>query len=343
MAPKTVRLGLVGAGGFTRTMHLPNFLKMPGVQVTAVANRTMESGEKIAKEFNIPKVFTDWRQVVKQPDVDAVIVGTWPSLHAPVAVAALEAGKHVFVEVHVWDLAGARAMHQAAKERPHLKTMMSNIPVKGDAMMRKLLAEGYVGDVYQVLDYRLNGRYADPKAPLHWRQSREYSGINFQLIALWFEINRRWFGEHKRLIAQAKTFIPRGKNGTTDGQLPDSMHVLAELENGALISYLQSGVTQFGGRARIEVYGSKGTLVYHHTPAEIYGAQMGEQDLHPIPIPPEMESKWPIQHDFIKMIQEDAKPSPELVSFEDALKYTEFNAACALSLTTGGWINLPLP
>ena len=58
--------------------------------------------------------------------------------------------------------------------------MLSNLRVPADAMMRQLLGEGYVGRVHQVLDYRFNGQYADSTQPLHWRQSREFSGINFQ-------------------------------------------------------------------------------------------------------------------------------------------------------------------
>ena len=89
MTQQPVRLGVVGAGGFTRRFHLPNFLKIPGVEVVAVCNRSEESGQEVAREFNFSTVLTDWRELVTLPQVDAVVIGTWPYMHAPVAVAVV--------------------------------------------------------------------------------------------------------------------------------------------------------------------------------------------------------------------------------------------------------------
>jgi predicted dehydrogenase len=349
MTQQPIRLGVVGAGGFTRRFHLPNFLKISGVEVVAVCNRSVESGNAVAREFSFPKVLTDWHELVALPQVDAVVIGTWPYMHAPVAVEALRAGKHVFTEAHMaGDLAGARAMYQTAQENPHLKTMLSNLRVPGDATMRKLLDEGYVGQIYQVLDYRFNGQYADPTQPLHWRQNREFSGINFQYLGVSAEINRRWLGDHRRVLAQLKTFHPERPGVGSQGQLPDTMNILAELEDGTPVAYLHSGVTRLGGQARLEIYGSDGTLVHYGSTrgqglAGIYGARSGEQELQPITIPPETESRWPMNEDFISMIRDDKPPSPETATFYDGLKYTEFTAACFLSAEREAWVELPLP
>jgi predicted dehydrogenase len=349
MAQQPVRLGVVGAGGFTRRFHLPNFLKIPGVEVVAVCNRSEASGQAVAREFNFSTVLTDWHEMVSLPQVDAVVIGTWPYMHAPVAVAAMRAGKHVFTEAHMADdLAGARAMYHTAQENPHLKTMLSNLRVPGDAMMRKLLADGYVGRVYQVLDYRLNGQYADLAQPLHWRQNRKFSGINFQYLGVSAEINRRWLGDHRRVFAQVKTFHPERPGVGSQGQLPDTMNILAELEDGTPIVYLHSGVTRLGGHARLEIYGSAGTLVHYwptrgQGPVGIFGARAGEQELQPIPIPSGTESRWAMNEDFISMIRDDRLPSPDLATFFDGLKYTEFTTACFLSAEREAWVELPLP
>lgn len=74
----TLRIGIIGAGGNTRLMHLPGFQKIDGVEVTAVCNRTRESGQKVASEFGIPTVCNEWRELVARDDVDAICVGTWP-------------------------------------------------------------------------------------------------------------------------------------------------------------------------------------------------------------------------------------------------------------------------
>ena len=85
-------------GSFTS----PGLQKQPGVEVVAVANRSRESGERAAREFGIPHRWriTGW-EIVEDAAIDAVCIGTWPYLHAPVTIAALEEGKHVLCEARM--------------------------------------------------------------------------------------------------------------------------------------------------------------------------------------------------------------------------------------------------
>src|SRR2546427_2661572 len=113
---RTIRVGFVGAGKNTRSRHIPGFQKLPGVELIAVANRSRESGERVAREFGIARVHDDWRDVVRAPDVDAVCIGTWPYMHGPVTLAALEHGKHVLCEARMaMDSAEGRRMLDAAR------------------------------------------------------------------------------------------------------------------------------------------------------------------------------------------------------------------------------------
>ena len=126
------------------------------------------------------------------------------------------------------------------------------------------------------------------------------------------------------------------------------MNVLAELEDGTPITYLHSGVTRLGGQPRLEIYGSEGTLA-HYPPTRgqglvgIFGARAGDQELRPIPIPPETESRWAMNEDFISMIRDDKPPSPDLATVYDGVKYTEFTTACFLSAERETLVELPLP
>ena len=86
---RTIRVGFVGAGKNTRSRHIPGFLKLPGVELVAVANRSRESGERVAREFGIARVEADWRDLVRAGDVDAVCIGTWPYMHSVMSIAAL--------------------------------------------------------------------------------------------------------------------------------------------------------------------------------------------------------------------------------------------------------------
>ncbi|GIT01875.1 MAG: hypothetical protein CM1200mP27_05000 [Chloroflexota bacterium] len=61
----------------------------------AVANRSRESGEAIASEYEIPTVYDNWLELMESDDIDAVCVGTWPYMHRTLVLSALENDKHV--------------------------------------------------------------------------------------------------------------------------------------------------------------------------------------------------------------------------------------------------------
>jgi len=101
MAPSTLRVGLIGAGANTRSRHIPGLRALPGVEIVTVCNRRLGSTAAVAKEFGIARTAESWEEVVNDAEVDAVVIGTWPYLHCPITLAALEAGKHVLTEARL--------------------------------------------------------------------------------------------------------------------------------------------------------------------------------------------------------------------------------------------------
>ena len=95
MANESVRIGLIGAGKNTRERHIPGFQSVEGVEIAAVANRSMQSGRQVADQFNIPQVYGNWQELLEDDSLDAVCIGTWPYMHRTLTLAALESGKHV--------------------------------------------------------------------------------------------------------------------------------------------------------------------------------------------------------------------------------------------------------
>jgi predicted dehydrogenase len=92
-----VRIGLVGAG-WVMDFHARAALEHPGAELVAAANWREPSLRRLAGRHGIPRVTTDWRDLAADPHLDAVVVATPNALHAPQAIAFLEAGKHVLVE-----------------------------------------------------------------------------------------------------------------------------------------------------------------------------------------------------------------------------------------------------
>lgn len=97
-ADGTVRIALIGAGGFVTNVHLPNIKADPAARVQIVANRSGTSASDAARLAGGADTATDWRQAIGRADVDLVVIGTRHDSHAEIAAAALRAGKAVFVE-----------------------------------------------------------------------------------------------------------------------------------------------------------------------------------------------------------------------------------------------------
>ena len=90
MTQRPLRIGLIGAGANTRLRHIPGLQALEDVEIAAVCNRRPESTAAVAREFAIPRTFENWQDLVADPDIDAIVIGTWPYLHCPITLGALE-------------------------------------------------------------------------------------------------------------------------------------------------------------------------------------------------------------------------------------------------------------
>ena len=147
MAIKTLRMGLVGAGANMRARHIPGLRALPGVEIVSVCNRRPSSTAATAREFGIRRTFAHWQDLVADPDIDAVVIGTWPYLHCPITLAALEAGKHVLTEARMaLNAAEAHRMLAASRRYPRLVTQVVPSPygLKGQRVMEELIESGTV-------------------------------------------------------------------------------------------------------------------------------------------------------------------------------------------------------
>src|SRR5271154_4104853 len=96
---KTLKVGLIGTGGIARGAHLnPGWLAVPDVEIVAACDINEASARKLAADFNIPHVFTDFRDLLKLKKIDAVDICTPNKVHTPAVIASLKAGKHVLCE-----------------------------------------------------------------------------------------------------------------------------------------------------------------------------------------------------------------------------------------------------
>ena len=93
-----VRWGLIGAGDIARKRIAPALRELPNCDFVSVSRSRSDLAEEFAKEFGAPKWFADWRELVADPEIDAVYIATPVFLHAEQTIAAAKAGKHVLSE-----------------------------------------------------------------------------------------------------------------------------------------------------------------------------------------------------------------------------------------------------
>ena len=342
-----VRIAVIGAGGVVKTKHLPGFAAIPGVKIVGICNQKRESSAKVARDYSIPKIYRSWEQAIDDDDVDAIVVGTWPYLHCPVTLAALDAGKHVLTQARMaMNSREAQRMHDRAVELPELTTMLAptHYGLTGDRYLRSLIDSGYLGTLREVHAQGLTSDLADPKLPLGWRQMTKYSGFNTLTIGSLHETVLRWVPEANRVVAFASKLIPKrfdpetaevARVGTSD-----SVQVLTTQEDGSIGAYRFSGVVHHGGGLKVELYGSRGTLVYDLTKDEIRGSQRNEANLEVLPIPDAMRGGWQVEAEFIASIRGEGQVTRN--PFSIGVKYMQFTEAVARSSRHQHAVILPL-
>jgi predicted dehydrogenase len=346
-----LRVGLIGAGGNTRLRHIPGLRVIPNVEIVAVCNRRPESTAEIAREFAIPRTFQRWEDLAADPGLDAIVIGAWPNLHCPATLAALAAGKHVLTEARMaLNAAEAYRMLGAARSHPNLVAQVVPSPfgLKGNRVMRRLIGEGFLGELREIAVTNRNAALADPDAPLSWRQDASLSGVNLLTLGIHHETLLRWVPGPVRVLAQTHAFIPKrldAAGALTPVGTPDSAQVLTQLANGTRAVYQFSGVTPFGQESFIRLCGTDGTLHYNLLTDQILGASRRSASapgpaLEEIPIPAEEQSGWNVEADWVDSIRH-GEPV-KLTDFATGAAYMEFTEAVVQSAASKKAVELPV-
>ncbi len=338
-----LRIGIVGAGANTKSRHIPGFQKIEGVEVTAVCNRSRESGQKAADEFGIANVYDDWKEVVHADEVDAVCVGTWPYLHCAITLETLAADKHILTEARMaMNLAEARQMY-AASQASDKVAMIVPAPfyLETEKVLRQMVADGIFGDFLEINVNALGGQY-DTKTPLHWRQRRDLSGNNIMAMGIFNEAVRRYAGHEAAVMAHATTFTGERTDGESGKQrtvdVPESLGVLARMESGATAVYHISSVARLGCDGDIEMHGTEGAFKLQGGKAWVAGD--GDGEFRELEVGEADRGGWRVEEDFVDAIREGAAVTH--TNFADGVKYMEFTEAVQISLSEGRRVELPL-
>lgn len=344
----TIRIGIVGLGANTRLRHIPGLLACDDVELHGVCNRSTKTTRRAAVEYRIPKDYDRWEDLVADPDLDAVVIGTWPYLHCPITLAALQAGKHVLTEARMaMNAAEAHQMYAASQAHPDLVAQIvpSPLGLRAHQVVSEMLESETIGDLREIVVLATNDSLLDPTTPLHWRQSEQYSGLNMLALGIVHEPLVRWVPDPVRVLAQTQTFT-RSRSDPDTAQMqqvgtPDSIHVLTELPSGVRGLYHLSGVCHRGPTTQIHLYGTAGTLKYLLAPEDkLLFARTDEVEFNEVPIPADKVGGWRVEEEFVNAIRGEEKV--KFNDFRTGVRYMEFTEAVAMSSRERRSVDLPL-
>jgi predicted dehydrogenase len=339
------------------------FPDTPPVRQQVLVGRDERSVKEAAGRYGWAEAATDWRDAVTRDDVDVVDVCTPGNSHAEIAVAALEAGKHVLVEKPLANTVAegeemVRAAARAAARGVRSMVGFNYRRVPALALARRLVAEGRIGAVREVRAAYLQDWLADPDAPMTWRLRRESAGSGAlgDLGSHVVDQVRFLLGDEvSSASGHLRTFVPTrpGPDGPEEVTVDDTAWATLTTRTGAVASLEVSRMA--AGRKNglaIEVYGSTGSISFDLE--RLNELQLdGERVLVTDPEHPYVAAWWPPGHvlgwdstfvaqaaDFLTAVGSGVDPAP---SFADGLAVQRVLAAIEESAAqAGSRVELPI-
>lgn len=261
-----LRVGFIGSGWAER-VQIPAF-KQGGLHAQAISSGHVENAERAAALHAIPEVYADWRDLIASDSVDIVSITVPPHLHVEMAVAALQAGKHVICEKPTaLNAAEAETMLAASQAAPNQLAIIDHelrfTPQR--QALHRLFRENYVGRALWVeLTWRYPSRL-NPDLPWNWWSDAEKGGGALGAIGSHlFDLSRWLFGRIDLISAQLKTGHAYRTDPNTGTErlvtADDHAHVALKFSNGMDGVITASAISPGAPGMTLTLYGTDGAL-----------------------------------------------------------------------------------
>ena len=293
----TLNLALIGCGGIALQNHLPGFALCPDTRVTALCDADPSALDRARRQTGVAVTSMDYEEIVRRDDVDAVIIATPNFTHAPIAHAAIAAGKHVLCEKPLaMTAAEAQGMAEAA-DRAGVRHMTAFTYRFVPAMryLHHLVRKGVFGSIRHYRSCRLQDWGT---RNLGWRQVRKLAatGELGDMLSHRIDFAHLLVGPMRRLVAHLKNLTPVRDGAPNDTD--DWVALLADFRNGATgvleSSKLASGRNEsWRSLDCVELNGSEASAVFFTGKwNELQMGRAGGPGLELIPVPREFWT-WP--------------------------------------------------
>jgi predicted dehydrogenase len=332
----TIKVGVIGCGKIGDVGHLTGYKECPNAEVIAVADVNEKAAKAMAEKYHVPRYFTDYRELLKLMEIEAVSVAVPNFLHAEMTIAACKAGKHVLCEKPMaTSIKEAKAMVEAAqKNKVLLEICMAHRYTPQAQAAKKVLESGMLGKINSVVSVfgSPGPEFWSPEGKWFFNKKLAMGGAMADLGIHLIDVVRYLVGSD---VAKVSGFTAiHEKKGDVD----DSGVCSMMFKNGTLGTLYSSWTYKPGGMS-ITLFCEKGTLYFGRTP--INDKPIVVQLINPpstlIPeIAPVSEIGTRYQH-FIDCIEKGKSP---VTNGMEGLKALEVILSVYKSMETGKVINL---
>ena len=257
---KKVRLGIIGATGFASKRPMPGLRSARNCVLEAIHGslRNEDLLRQLAKEYKVPRIYTDVERLLADPQVDAVYIATPVDLHRRHTVAAAKAGKHVLVEKPM--ALGTRDCQQmlAACEKNKVKLQVGYMRRfhPHHAKIKQLIDRGELG---QIVEARIQTHLWYPKVEGSWRQDPARGGGGALM-----DVGSHCLELIEFLLGKIKWVQGFAENIVFDYPVEDFSLAIVECDSGA-VGIIDASFAVPHCENAIEIYGTKGTLLARRT------------------------------------------------------------------------------
>ncbi|HXE51731.1 MAG TPA: Gfo/Idh/MocA family oxidoreductase [Tepidisphaeraceae bacterium] len=355
-----IGVAVIGSGQISLANHLPGFALCPDTKVVALCDSNPQVLEAAGKQTGITALYRDYQEAIARDDVNAVVIATPNFLHAPIALAAIPAGKHVLCEKPIaMNLAEALTMwHAAEKAGVRNMTAFTYRFVPAMRYMDHLVHIGAIGRPYH---FRAQ-RFQDwGSRNLGWRQVKKLAGTGElgDMLSHRIDYGHLLIGPMRRLVADTRRFVD--VRGGQPSDLDDWVAILCEYDR-EVTGVLESSKLAIGrgeghyGQDVCEVNGSEGSIVFStQRPLELRIGKPNAKDLETVVVPrefwvfpgsprnpdvgdPVVTFRYDQDFEFIDAIRNKRPCRP---SFLDGARAQAVIDATIRSAEEGGWVDVP--
>ena len=372
---KTIGVGVIGWGfmGRTHTQALRNIaLFYPGIDfqvaLRCICSRRLEKASEAAALMGFERYTDDYRELLASPDIQVVSICTPNDQHEEMAIAALRAGKHVYIDKPLSVTAeSANRIASAANECGVFTQMVFNNRFTPSILRAKqLVEEGRIGEVLTFNARYLHSGSIDPNRPIGWKQQMQ-GGVLLDLGSHALDLLTWMIGYPQKVFCKTRTLYaqrPTRAGGVESALSEDHACMMLEMPNGAVGSVEASKIaTGANDELTLEIRGDRGALRWNSMdlnyvyffdqtlPEAPYGGMRGFTQIesvarYPAPggtfLPPKNSVGWDRGHlhcyyTFLNCVAHGVRPENGV---EEGARLQRLMEQIRISAESGAWVNV---